>query len=138
MYVDIDDIAVRQTREVIAAQRRRESVGVILVSALEPEPEPILKHPDTARLIDLGGRVGIVTMALVHFFLPVWYESMPAAFRNAVALGSYFVMTHGTWDGRTTDVIERTEKVYAMTPTPSYLRRSSRFFRGCKWWNQGL
>ena len=31
-------------------------------------------------------------------------------------------MAHRTRDGRTTDVIERTEKVYAMTPTPLYLR----------------
>ena len=36
-YVDIDDIAVRQAREIIAAQRRWESVGVIVASALEPE-----------------------------------------------------------------------------------------------------
>ena len=37
MYVDIDNIAVRQARKVIAAQRRWESVGVIVASALEPE-----------------------------------------------------------------------------------------------------
>ena len=36
-YVDIDDIAVRQAREIIAAQRRWESVGIIVASALEPE-----------------------------------------------------------------------------------------------------
>ena len=88
MYVDIDDIVVRQAREIIAAQRRRESVGVILASALEPET--ILKHPETARLIDLGRPVGIAMMALVHFFLPAQYEPMLAAFCNAVAPGSYF------------------------------------------------
>ena len=31
-------------------------------------------------------------------------------------------MIYGTRDGRTTDVVERTEKVYAVTPTPLYLR----------------
>ena len=68
VYVDIDDIAVRQARKIIAAQRRWESVGVILASALEPEA--ILKHLETARSIDLGRPVGIVVMALVHFFFP--------------------------------------------------------------------
>ena len=85
-----------------------ESVGVIIASALEPET--ILKHPATARLIDLGRPVGIVVMALVHFFLLARYEPMLAAFRNAVAPGSYFAMAHGTRDGRTTDVVERTGK----------------------------
>lgn len=42
VYADVDDIAVRQAREIIVVQRRRESVGVILASALEPET--ILKH----------------------------------------------------------------------------------------------
>lgn len=37
VYVDIDDIAVRRAREIIVAQRRWESVGVIVASALEPE-----------------------------------------------------------------------------------------------------
>jgi hypothetical protein len=120
VYVNIDDIAVRQAREIIAARCRRESEGVILASALEPET--ILKHPETARLIDLGRPVGIVTMALMHFFLLAQYEPMLAAFRNAVAPGSYFAMARGTRDGRTTDVVERTKKAYAMTPMPLYLR----------------
>ena len=66
---------------------------------------------------------------------------MLAAFRNAVAPGSYFAMAHRTRDGRTMDVVERTEKVYAMTPMPLYLRPKAEIepiFRGCKWWNQGL
>lgn len=67
-------------------------------------------------MIDLGRPVGIVVMAPVHFFLLAQYEPMLAAFRNAVAPGSYFAMTHGTRDGRTTNAVERTEKVYAMTP----------------------
>jgi len=82
-------------------------VGVILASA--PEPETILKYPETARLIDLGRPVGIVVVALMHFLLT--QEPMLAAFRNAVAPGSYFAMAHGTRDGRATGVIERTEKV---------------------------
>src|SRR5882672_1760514 len=36
--------------------------------------------------------------------------------------GVTFAMTHGTRDGRTTDVVERTEKAYAKTPMPLYLR----------------
>ena len=95
-------------------------MGVILASALEPET--ILKHPETARLIDLGRPVGIVMMALVHFFLLAQYEPMLAAFCNAVAPGSYFAMAHGTRDGKTADVVKRTEKAYAMTPMPLYLR----------------
>lgn len=95
-------------------------MGVILASALEPET--ILKHPEMARLIDLGRPVGIVMMALVHFFLLAQYEPMLAAFCNAVAPGVYFAMAHGTRDGKTADVVKRTEKAYAMTPMPLYLR----------------
>jgi len=36
--------------------------------------------------------------------------------------GVTFAMIHGTRDERTTDVVERTEKAYAMTPMPLYLR----------------
>jgi hypothetical protein len=61
-------------------------------------------------------------MSLVHFFLLAQYEPTLAAFCNAVALGSYFAMAHGTRDGRTTDVVKRTGKAYAMTPMPLYLR----------------
>jgi S-adenosyl methyltransferase len=114
-------------------------VGVILASA--PEPETILKHPETARLIDLGRPVGIVTMALVHFFLLAQYEPMLAAFCNAVAPGSYSAMAYGTRDGKTTDVVKRTEKAYAMTPMPLYLRPKAEtepIFQGLQWWNQGL
>ncbi|OCL02863.1 DUF574-domain-containing protein [Glonium stellatum] len=120
VYVDIDPTAVRQAREIIAAQRQQARVGVVRASALHPGD--ILAHSETARLIDFRRPVGVVMMALVHFFLPAQYEPMFAAMRNALAPGSYFAMTHGTRDGRSVDVVERTERVYAMTPTPLYLR----------------
>ena len=50
-------------------------------------------------------------------------------------------MTHGARDGRTTDVVERTEKAYAMAPTPLYLRPKAEIepiFQELQMWNQGL
>ena len=63
------------------------------------EPERILGDPSVKQLIDLTKPVALLALAVVHF-IPVEddAEGIMARYRNALAPGSYLVVTHATAD----------------------------------------
>jgi S-adenosyl methyltransferase len=116
VYVDNDPVAVAHSRAILG-----EGPRTAVVQADVRDPESILAHPDVTRTLDLGRPVGILMVALLHF---VSDEDDPhgfiARFRNAVAPGSYLVLSHGAADhGPTSEQIRR---LYQETKTPITLR----------------
>ncbi len=88
------------------------------------QPADITDHPDLRALIDLDEPVAVVVTLLLHF---VTDEENPAgivaAFREAMAPGSYLVVCHGTTDRRP-EAMEKIERLYDQASSPVTMRSS--------------
>jgi SAM-dependent methyltransferase len=96
MYVDTDPVAVAHSRAILA---RNDRVGVLREDLRRPEQ--IIDHPDVRALLDFDRPIAILLVAMLHL---VPDEDDPAGLiarlRDAVAPGSYLVISHGTAESR--------------------------------------
>jgi hypothetical protein len=94
-YVDIDPVAVAHSRSILAGQP-----GAGVVQADLRQPEAILASADVRRLIDFGRPVGLLLGSVLHF-LPDAEEPwrLVGTLRDALAPGSYLVISHATSEG---------------------------------------
>jgi SAM-dependent methyltransferase len=94
VYVDKDPIAVAHSELMLAGNERADIVAADL-----REPETILDHPTTRRLLDFDEPVGLLFLVVLHW---VPDDADPAAlvarYREALAPGSHLVITHMTDD----------------------------------------
>jgi S-adenosyl methyltransferase len=136
VYVDIDPVAVAQSRTILAGNDR-----AAVIHADVRDTSAILDHPDTRALLDLGRPVGLIMAALLHA-IPDEDDPYALAGRLVAALppGSYVAITHATHDS----MPERTreaERITNHTATPGYLRPRAdvlRFFTGLEMVDPGL
>ncbi|HEX5201919.1 MAG TPA: SAM-dependent methyltransferase [Actinoplanes sp.] len=120
MYVDIDPIAVQQSRSLLDGN----PYAHVIEGDLR-DPEGILYHPDVLRLIDFSEPVAVLTVAVLHF---VPDSADPAGILkrlgDSLVSGSYLVLSHAgpepTPEGR--EAQERVRKLYERTPTPVIIR----------------
>lgn len=120
MYVDIDPIAVQQSRSLLEGNPYAHVIEADL-----RDPETILDHPDVLRLLDFSEPVAILTVAVLHF---VPDSAGPAAIMkrlgDALVSGSYLVVSHAgpdvTPEGRALQ--EQARQLYERTPTPLVIR----------------
>jgi S-adenosyl methyltransferase len=138
VYVDIDEVAVLHSRAILA--------GNDLATAIQADlrrPESILDHPGLHGLLDLAQPTALLLVAILHF-LPDNPDHDPGALvarlRNALAPGSYVVISHGTTDGQPEHVAEGMAN-YAQT-TADFQPRSHaeilQFFDGLELIEPGL
>ncbi|GAB3421377.1 class I SAM-dependent methyltransferase [Flindersiella endophytica] len=98
------------------------------------DPRSILNHPDTRSLIDFSQPVGLIMAAVVNFVPDAedpW--SIVAEYMDALAPGSYLVLSHPTADGQNEEVIGRAVAVYEQATEQLYVRTKDevgRFFDG--------
>ncbi len=107
VYADIDPVAIAHSRAILAGNRNAAVIGADL-----REPGKILAAEDTRRLIDFSQPVGLMLLAVLHFIGDAddpW--QLVATLRDALAPGSYLVISHGTDEGRP-EVAKAAEKVY--------------------------
>lgn len=94
VYVDYDPIVLAHARALLAEAGR-----TTIVQADMREPEAILGSPRLRELIDFDQPVAVLMVAVLHF---VTDEENPRAiidrFRQAMAPGSYLVLSHATGD----------------------------------------
>jgi O-methyltransferase involved in polyketide biosynthesis len=95
VYVDYDPIVLAHGRALL------EGTGPTrVIQADVREPESILAHPEVTAMIDFTQPVCVLAVAVLHFFDE---ETDPyaivARFRDAMAPGSYLVLSHITGDG---------------------------------------
>jgi len=128
VYVDNDPVTVRYSRELLAEEQEEEGArGVAVIEADLRDPAAILDHPETRRLLDRRRPLGLLLVAVLHFILDD-DEARHAvrAFREALAPGSYVVLSHGTLDGLPADVIARFEAIYRRSTNPTIARSRAR------------
>ncbi|MBU2669127.1 SAM-dependent methyltransferase [Actinoplanes bogorensis] len=120
LYVDIDPIAVQQSRSLLTGN----PYARVIEGDLR-KPDGILYHPDTLDLFDFGEPVAVLTLAVLHF---VPDEADPAGLLHRLGeplvAGSHLVISHlgpdDTPEGR--EAQERGRRLYEKTPTPLVIR----------------
>ncbi|PTB68601.1 DUF574-domain-containing protein [Trichoderma citrinoviride] len=117
VYVDIDDAAVIQGRQILNGDP---STAFIQGSVLELEP--ILNHPETRNLIDFSKPVGVVMMGLLHFFDIPTDRAILKQLHEDLAPGSLVGFSHGVLDYQNENAIKEVLDAYARTPTPLIMR----------------
>ena len=127
-YVDHDPVVHVHANALLA-----DHTTTIAALADLREPEVILGHPDIRRLLDLTQPIAILLVAVLHFIRD---EEDPAGIvarlREAMAPGSFLVLSHATGDFHP-QAGAKVTKVYQQASAPLLLRshaQIARFFDG--------
>ncbi|WP_225849452.1 SAM-dependent methyltransferase [Streptomyces sp. HPF1205] len=87
------------------------------------DPDSILGHPTIGELIDVRRPVALMLVSVLHF---VPDEDDPAgliaAFRDALPAGSHLVLSHGTSDFHTGEVVDEPLQIYKKSTASVTLR----------------
>jgi hypothetical protein len=136
VYVDNDPVVLAHGRALLAADD-----NTTVATADLHNPDDVLGHAETTKLIDFDEPVGILLIAMVHFLTSEERPQVMGRLRDALAPGSHITATHTSTDGQSADAVAQIEEVYATTPTPIYLRSRSEispFFDGLELVEPGL
>jgi hypothetical protein len=94
VYVDYESVAVAHSRLLLAG-----NPNATIIQRDATRPDDVLTAEETLRLIDFSRPVGVLAITLGHYLPP---DCDPvgvfAAYREAVAPGSYLALTHLTDD----------------------------------------
>ena len=117
VYVDVDPTAVIHARQILGDDPRT----VVLQADLH-QADRVLGDPAVRALVDFDQPVCLLLVAMLHF-IPESPELHAALrrYRDAVAPGSLFAVSHGTAGSRT-DRLEQLAELYIRTGTPLVLR----------------
>ncbi len=137
VYVDIDPVAVAHGKTILT-----DTHNATVVQADARLPGYILTHPEVLRLLDFRAPIVVLLVALLHFIIDDEdaYD-LVHHLRDALAPGSYIVITHVTDENVPRDVVEQSEKLYARSTTPATFRtraRIAKFFDGFDLVDPGL
>lgn len=95
VYVDKEPVAVAHSRILL-----RDNERAAAIQADIREPDDILSRPETLRLLDFDQPVGLLSLLVWHFVPDA--DDPPgliARYRDALAPGSLFALTHVTYEG---------------------------------------
>lgn len=117
VYVDSDPVAVAHSKAMLSA-----TPNAAVLRADLRDPEAILAAPTVLELIDFSQPVAVLLVAVLHF---VEDRDDPAGIlaqlRDAVAPGSFLVISHASSGGQT-DRAASHQKLYSQTQTPMTMR----------------
>lgn len=92
LYVDNEPLTVAHSKPLLANEP-----GTAIIQADCREPQSILQAPETGELLDLRNPVALLMSAVLHFVADVDDpQGLVATYRNALAPGSYLVLSHVT------------------------------------------
>ena len=107
VYADIDPVAIAHSTALLAGKS-----NAVIVEGDVREPEKILADDRVNGLIDFSQPAGLLLVAVLHFITDAENPArIVATLRDALAPGSYLVLSHGTTEDRPT-VARAAEKVY--------------------------
>jgi O-methyltransferase involved in polyketide biosynthesis len=92
VYVDNDPMVHAHARALKTGE------GTAVIRADLRDPDTILGHPDTRRLIDFSQPLAILFVAVLHFVGDPDAHEAVARYTGAAAPGSYLALSHGTSD----------------------------------------
>lgn len=94
VYVDYEEVAVAHSELMLEDNDR-----ATIVQADLTNPAAVLGHPDTVAMLDFSQPVGLLMVGVFHFVAPDKDpEAIVAAYRDAVAPGSYLGFSQFTAD----------------------------------------
>jgi SAM-dependent methyltransferase len=118
VYLDFEPVAVERGREALLGEPRA-AMGYADLR----DPEGVLNCPEVTELLDLSRPVALLMLGVLHY---VADDECPAGivsrYRDAVAPGSYLVLSHGTDDGRPVPVRDMVDLTAAEQQDPAYMR----------------
>jgi hypothetical protein len=120
LYVEIEETAVVEGRRMIDQGGWGERVAMIQGDALQPAS--VIENEEAERIIDRGKPVVLVMFALVHFLLPEQYRAMMAFWRKNLRRDSALVMTHGSFDDYSREILNNVLAHYERMGMKAYLR----------------
>jgi len=92
VYVDRDPVAAALSRELLARNDQAD-----IIEADLREPEIILSHPVVHKLINFNEPAAVLFVSVLHFLTDAEDPyGIVGRFREAIAPGSYLVVSHGT------------------------------------------
>jgi SAM-dependent methyltransferase len=128
VYLDIDPVAVAHGRAILAGNER--------VSMLQEDLRRaghIVNHPEVRRLLDFDQPMAVLLVAMLHLIPDTDDPGRRVTqLRDAIAPGSYLVISHGTAESRPQATVEGVQ-VLQRCGVPATLRgreQVARFFAG--------
>jgi predicted Ser/Thr protein kinase len=121
VYVDYDPMVCVHSRALVPSI---ENVGV--VEADLRQPEAVIDHPETRRLLDFSEPVAVMMVSILHFVADEYDPpEIVARYRDWCVPGSYMVISHLTGDlllRARPEETKQVEEIYQRTSAPVYLR----------------
>lgn len=97
VYVDSEPVAVSHARHLLTG-----NPNAAIVEADMRDPDAVLGHPDSVRLLDFSRPVGIVMTSVLQYIPDADRPAdIIAAYRGAAAAGGFLALSHYTTDGYT-------------------------------------
>lgn len=116
VYVDNDPVAVRHSQQILTEEHVPDTAAI---EADLRAPAAILTHPETRRLLDFSRPIALLLVAVLHFIPDdAEAERVVAALTAALPLGSYLVLSHGTYDGASPETLAQFTRLYQDTTHP--------------------
>lgn len=121
VYVDSEPVAARHGEALL-----QDNALVSMIQADAREPQDILAHPETLRLLDFEKPVGLLMLCVLHFV-----DSDEAAYdltakiRDALPAGSYMAVSHANSEAADPGEKERVDEIYRRTTNAVTMRSRS-------------
>ena len=137
VYVDIDPVAVAHSEMILA-----DNPNAAIVHADVARPDAVLDAPATSRLLDFGKPAGLLAVTIGHYIAPEQEPGrMFATYRDALAPGSYFAVSHVTnelTDNRAQGLADMMRKAKSNNVFPRTRAEVLTFFDGYEFVEPGL
>jgi O-methyltransferase involved in polyketide biosynthesis len=137
VYVDNESVAVTHSRAIL-----QDNPKATVIQADMRQPEVILGHPETQRLLDFNKPTAVLFLSVLLFVTDdeEAYRIVRSV-RDALVPGSYIAISHPTDDETPWEQGEQAKKLYAAIGTPVNVRSYNlveRFFEGLELVEPGL
>jgi O-methyltransferase involved in polyketide biosynthesis len=106
-YVDHDAVVIAHARALLAVDDK-----IAVIPADLRDAGAVLTHPDLVTVIDLEQPVCVLLVSVLHFLRPRQADLAVAAYRQAIAPGSYLVISAGTSTGTDPALIRSLQAAY--------------------------
>src|SRR5215207_3091990 len=136
VYVDNEPVAVTHSRTIL-----EDNPKATVIQADIRQPDVILSHPETQRLLDFNKPAAVLLLSVLLFVTDEEAYRVVRSMRDALVSGSFISISHPTDDDTPPDQGEQAKRLYAAMGTPVRIRsyiEIEKFFEGLELLEPGL